>query len=86
MDVANIRVIEGSSRFRFAQEAFLSDRVLLHEVGQELQGDFAVELSVFGQKDLSHPAFTNLLQNLVVRNGLAPTIGPLPQVVNFPTG
>jgi hypothetical protein len=46
-------------------------RVLSNLVRQELQGDKAVQLYVLSLIDHTHPAATKLLDDPVVRDGLA---------------
>ena len=45
--------------------------ILGHFIRQELEGDKAAEFDVFGLVDDSHPATAELLDDAVVRDGLA---------------
>jgi hypothetical protein len=54
MDGADVRVIQGRSSLRFALEAAQSLRVWRKTVGQELQGNEAVELGVLRFIDHTH--------------------------------
>ena len=55
----------------FALEAGQSLWVFGYFVGQELQGDKAVQLYVLGLVDHAHAAAAQLLDDAVVRDGLA---------------
>ena len=71
VDRAYARMIEGRGGPSFPAEAFQDLRVSRHFVGQELQGDRAAKISVFGLVDDTHAAATQLLDDAVVRDGLA---------------
>ena len=71
VDRANVRVIESRGSFGLALEAAESLRVLRDLVGQELEGDKATQLHILGFIDHSHPTTAQLLDDAVVRNGLA---------------
>src|SRR5947209_427050 len=82
MDGANVRVVECRCSASFTPETFQSLRITGNVVGQELQGDEAAKLGVLGLVDHTHSAATQLLDDAVVRNGLAqqekrraPTLG-----------
>ena len=60
-----------AERLGFALEARQRLRVLGDIIGQELQGDEAIELGVFGLVDHTHAAAAELLDDAVVRDGLA---------------
>jgi hypothetical protein len=68
---ANVGVIEGRGCLGFALETLERLMVLRQSLRQELQGDEAMQLGVFGLIDHTHPAAAQLLQNTVVRNRLA---------------
>ena len=71
VDGADVGMIQSGRRSRLAPEAFQRLRIFGQLVGQELQGDEAAELSVLGLVDHTHPAAAELLDDAVVRNGLA---------------
>ena len=71
VDRADVRMVQGGGSLGFALEAAESLRVLGDFIGQELQGDKAAELHVLGFVDHTHPAATQLLDDAVVRDGLA---------------
>ena len=56
---------------RFAAEALQSLGVLGDFFGQELQSDKTIEPGVLGLVDHTHPAAAELLDDAVVRDGLA---------------
>ena len=56
---------------RLALEAGQSLRVSGDFIGQELQSDEAAELDVLSLVDHTHPAAAELLDDAVVRDGLA---------------
>ena len=68
---ADVGMIQSGRGLRFALEAAKRLRVAGHFVGQELQGDEAMEASVFGLVDDAHPAAAELFDDAVMRNGLA---------------
>ena len=68
---ADVGMVQRRGRLRFAPEALQRLRVLGHIIGQELQSDKAAELCVLGLVDHAHPAATELLDDAVVRDGLA---------------
>ena len=55
----------------YCPESSSLPRVFGDFVGQKLQGDEAVELDVLGLVDNPHPATAQLLNDAVVRDGLA---------------
>ena len=71
VDGADVGMIQCGGGLRFALKAVEGLRVFGYVVGQELQGDKAVELHVLGFVDHTHAAATELLDDAVVRNGLA---------------
>ena len=68
---ADVGTIESGSRPRLAAETFQCLRVAGQFVGQKLQGNESPKFRVFGLKDDAHAATTQLLDNSVVRNGVA---------------
>jgi hypothetical protein len=68
---ADIGVIQCRGSFGFALKAAEGLRVFGYVVGQELEGDEATELHILSLVDNTHPAAAQLLQNAVVRDGLA---------------
>src|SRR5262249_21169421 len=64
-------MIQGRGGTSFPLETFERLPILGQLFGQELQGDAAAELGVFGLVDHTHAAATELLQDAVVRDGLA---------------
>jgi len=71
MNRADVGMIESRSGAGFATKAFKGLRVASDIVGQELEGHEAAEFRVFCFVDDAHAAATELLQNAVVRDGLA---------------
>ena len=67
----NIGMVERGGGFGLALESF-SDAVIRNEMSrQELEGDQAFELGVFGPINDTHAAFAELVGDAVVRDGLA---------------
>jgi len=64
-------MIQGRGGLRFALEASQRLRVFRNLVRKELQGDKTVQLYVFGLVNHTHPASAQLLDDAVVRDGLA---------------
>ena len=64
-------MVQSRRRTRFASEAFQGLRVLRHVIGEELQSHEAAEFGVLGLVDHTHAAPAELLDDAVVRNGLA---------------
>ena len=76
LDVADVGVVERGC-FGFALEA-LADFLVGDEMSRKkLQDDGTVELRVLGFVDDTHAAFTELLGDLAVRDGLADQDTPL---------
>src|SRR5947208_6079053 len=71
VDRADVGVIERGSSASLAAESFEGLSILGHVVGQKLERDKAAELGVFRLVDHTHPPATQILQNAVVRDGLA---------------
>jgi hypothetical protein len=55
---------------RFALEAGESLRVIGDFIGQEFQGDEAMELDIFSFVDDTHPAATEFFDDAIARDGL----------------
>ena len=68
---ADVGVVERRGRLRFAPETFECLRVPGYVVRQELQGNETAELGVLGLVNDAHPAAAELLDDAVVRDGLA---------------
>src|SRR5580692_2036509 len=71
IDGADIGVVEGGRSLRFALEAGQSLRILRNLVRQELQGYKAVQLYVLSFVHHTHAAAAELLDDPIVRDGLA---------------
>ena len=71
MNRADIGMIQGRSCLCFALEAGQGLRILDDGIGQELQGDEAMQAEVLGLVDDPHAATTEFLDNPVMRDGLA---------------
>jgi hypothetical protein len=71
VDRADVGMVQGGSGLRFSLEAGESLRIVSDLVGQELQGDKAVQLYVLSFIDHAHPSTAKLLDDAVVRDGLA---------------
>ena len=71
VDRADVGVVEGRSGARLALEPLQGLMILCQFLGQELERHEAAELGVLGLVDHAHAPATQLLQNAIVRNGLA---------------
>ena len=71
VDGADVGMVQGGGRTGLAPEALQSLRVLRDLVGKELEGDKATERGVLGLVNHAHPAAAELLDDAVVRDGLA---------------
>ena len=71
VDGADVRMVQGGRSFRFALEAGEGLRVFCNVVGQEFERNEAAELHIFGFVDNTHAATAQLLDDAVVRDGLA---------------
>ena len=71
VDGANVGMIESGSGTGFAAEAFQRLMIFGYVVGQEFQGNKAAQLGVFRLVNHAHAATTELLDDAVVRDGLA---------------
>ena len=68
---ANTGLVQGRCRAGFAPEPFQRVRVGHHFLGKKLEGNKASEFGVLGLIYDTHPATTQLLEDPVVRDGLA---------------
>ncbi len=64
-------MIQRRQGFGFALEASESIGVLGKPLGQDFDGDIAIELGVAGAIHLAHSAFTNFFSNGIRPNGLS---------------
>jgi hypothetical protein len=64
-------MIQGGSSLRLALETGESLGIFGYFVGQKLESDKAMEPGVFRLVDHTHPTAAQLLDNAVVRDGLA---------------
>ena len=71
MNGRNIRMIERCQDLRFALETGQPLGVVDERVGQDLQGDIAVELGIDGPIDLAHSSLANEGSNVVVPEAVA---------------
>jgi hypothetical protein len=68
---ADLRMIQSGRSLRFALESGQSLRILGYFIGQEFQGDETIQLHVLGLVDDTHATAAQLLDDAVVRDGLA---------------
>src|SRR5215467_10491967 len=71
VDGADMGMVQSGGGARFALKPFQSLAVLRTMFGEELQGNGAAELGVFGLINHTHAAATQLLEDAVMRNGSA---------------
>jgi hypothetical protein len=71
VDRADIQMIQCRGGLGFALKAAEGLRVFRYLVGQELEGNKPAELNIFGLVHHTHPATAELLDDAVVRDGLA---------------
>ena len=71
VDRADVRMIQRGGGLGFALKAAESLRVFGYVVGQELESDKATEFDVLSLVDHTHAAAAELLDDAVVRDGLA---------------
>jgi hypothetical protein len=71
IDRADVGMIEGRSGAGLAAKPFQSMRIIGHIFGEELESDESPEFSVFGLVHHAHAATTQLLDDAIVRDGLA---------------
>ena len=70
VDGANVRVIQGRCSFSLTLETRQSLLVLGYVVWKEFESDEAIEFDVLRFVHHTHPTATQLLYDLVVRDGL----------------
>src|SRR5580658_6150030 len=68
---ADVRMVQRRSSLRLALETFQGLMVFGDIVGQEFESDKTMEACVLGFVDHTHPTTAELLDNPVVRDGLA---------------
>ena len=78
VDRADVGVVKLGRGFRFALEALAAFFVAQQMRREKLQRHRSIELGVLGFVNHTHPAFTEFLGDLVMRNGL-PDQGYAPQ-------
>src|ERR1700674_1501203 len=71
VDRADVRMIQGRGSLGFALKAAQDLRVFGYFVGQELQGNKPAELHILSFVDNTHATAAQLLDDTVVRDGLA---------------
>ena len=71
MDRTNIRMVQRGSGLRFAAESFERFRSCNQIIWKKFQRDMAFEVDVFRFIHHTHSSATQLVQNAIVRNGLA---------------
>src|SRR5713226_5366407 len=71
IDRADIGMVESGGCLRLPLEAGQGLGVFGDVIGQKLQGDKPVQGHVLGLVDHTHPATTQLVEDAVVRDGLA---------------
>src|ERR1022692_1689175 len=71
MNGADIRMIQGGSSLRFTLETGQRLRIFGYFIGQEFQGNEAAQASIFGFVNHAHSAAPELLDDAIVRDGLA---------------
>ena len=71
VDGADVRMIERGSRLRLALESLQRMPVPGYLFRKKLQGDGAFEPGVFGFVDDAHTSVAQLLEDPIMRNGLA---------------
>ncbi len=70
VDGTNIGVVEGGGGPRLPAKAFESLRIARHFLGQELEGDEAAKLRVFGFVNHAHASAAKFLDDAIVRDDL----------------
>src|SRR6266404_2849224 len=70
-------MIQGRSRVSFLIKAIETIAILGEFFGQQLERDFAPELSVLCQIDFAHAAHTELFEDAITRNGFQLHWGPV---------
>ena len=75
IDGANVGVIQSRGGAGFATKTLEGLRILGNVIGQKFEGDEAAEFCVFGLVNNAHATTAELLNNAVVRDGLADHFG-----------
>ncbi len=75
VDGADVGVIQGGSGLRLSLEACKSLRIFGNLVGQELESHKAPEFDILSLVHDTHPTTAELLDDAVVRDGLADELG-----------
>ena len=71
VDGADIRVVQGGGRTRFALKTVKRERIFFRLRRQELERDVAAQVDVLGFIHNTHPSAAELREDTVVRDGLA---------------
>src|SRR6202022_1988668 len=71
MNRADVRVVQGGSRSRLPLETAERLAISSHLLGEELERHEPVQAAILGLIDHAHPATAQLLDDAVVRDGLA---------------
>jgi hypothetical protein len=71
MNRANVGMVQSRSGLCFTAKAAQDLSIFGHFVGQKLQRNKAIEFGVLGFEYYAHPAGTQLLDDAIVRDGLA---------------
>jgi hypothetical protein len=77
VDGADVRMIQRGGGLGFSLKAGECLRVFSYTIRKELEGDESPELYIFSLIDHTHTASAQLLDDAVVRNGLADHTGPI---------
>jgi hypothetical protein len=59
-------MIQGRCRVGFTDEPLMGGSVLLHVLGQELEGDLPAKREVIREENLAHPSLAQLFSDSVV--------------------
>jgi hypothetical protein len=71
VDLRDVRMIEGGERLRFALESQRAIRITDEVVGQDFDGDVAIQFGIARAIDLAHAAFAQLVEDAKVSELLA---------------
>ena len=71
VDLADVGMVDARGHLSFAQEALTANRIFLQRDRQNLECEFAPQLEVFGQINLSHPAVPQFAVDAVMRELVA---------------
>ena len=69
VDRADARMVQCRGRFRLTMETIAGHRIVGDPIGEQLQGDEAVESAVLSLVDDAHAALAEDAEKLVVRDG-----------------